>query len=119
MVYICGVVRGCGYRYKQVKKKGVNNMVEEVLSWLWESNRWKHLVGVMLVSMVGTLLMGIGCIGGMEFKDVHHANGDAVSLREWDWSAWDWLDVLSGLIGGIVGQMLQVVFLWVLWRIFL
>lgn len=75
--------------------------------WLQESNRWKHLVGIFVVSFLGTLLMGIGCIGGMEFKDVHHANGDSKPMRQWDWSAWDWLDCLAGLIGGILGQALQ------------
>lgn len=75
--------------------------------WLRESNRWKHLVGILVVSFFGTLLMGVGCIGGMEFKDVHHYNGDHVPFRKWDWSAWDWLDVLAGVIGGIIGQALQ------------
>lgn len=69
------------------------------MEWLLTSNRWKHLVGVFLLSLLGTALMGIGRIGGMEFKDVHHANGDTKPLREWDWSAWDWLDVIAGLIG--------------------
>ena len=75
--------------------------------WLRESNRWKHLVGILIVSLIGTLLMGVGCIGGMEFKDVHHANGDR-PMREWSWEAWDWLDVLAGLIGGAIGQGLQI-----------
>ena len=75
--------------------------------WLQSSNRWKHLVGILVVSFFGTLLMGVGCIGGMEFKDVHHYNGDHVPFRKWDWSAWDCLDILAGLIGGIVGQALQ------------
>ena len=26
-------------------------------------------MGIMVVSMLGTILMGIGCIAGMEFKD--------------------------------------------------
>jgi hypothetical protein len=44
----------------------------------------------------------------MEFKDVHHYNGDHVPIRHWDWSPWDWLDCLAGLIGGIIGQAVQV-----------
>ena len=78
------------------------------MKWLKESNRWKHLVGVMVVSMFGTLLMGIGCIAGMEFKDVHHRYGnDGKPLREWNWSAWDWLDCAAGLLGGLIGQGIQ------------
>lgn len=69
--------------------------------WLAVSNRWKHLVGVFIVSLFGTLLMGIGCIGGMEFKDVHHYNGD-IPFKYWDWKPWDWYDCLAGLIGGLL-----------------
>lgn len=76
--------------------------------WLAESNRWKHLVGIFVVSLFGTLLMGIGFIGGMEFKDVHHYNGDHVPIRCWDWSAWDWFDCLAGLIGGLLAVLVHV-----------
>ncbi len=78
------------------------------MKWIKESNRWKHLVGVMVVSMFGTILMGIGCIAGMEFKDVHHSHGNASKpLREWNWEAWDWWDVVMGMIGGVIGQAAQ------------
>jgi len=76
-------------------------MEKDIFKWLNESNRMKHLIGVFIVSLFGTALMGIGCIGGMEFKDCHYANGDSKPLREWDWSAWDWLDCLAGLLGCI------------------
>lgn len=77
--------------------------------WMKESNRWKHLAGIFAVSLVGTLLMGVGCMGGMEFKDVHHANGDAKPMREWSWSAWDWNDVWAGMAGGVLGQVCQII----------
>jgi hypothetical protein len=77
--------------------------------WLEESNRWKHLVGIFVVSLFGTILMGIGCVAGMEFKDVHHSYGnDGKPLREWKWCAWDWLDVWAGMIGGIAATMVHV-----------
>lgn len=79
------------------------------MRWLTESNRWKHLIGIFVVSLFGTLLMGIGCIGGMEFKDVHHANGDSKPIRQWDWSAWDWLDCLAGLIGGLIAVAVHII----------
>lgn len=78
-------------------------------NWLAESNRWKHVVGIFVLSLFGTLLMGIGCVGGMEFKDVHHYNGDNVPFRCWDWKAWDWLDVAAGLIGGMLAVVVHVV----------
>lgn len=77
--------------------------------WLRESNRWRHLVGIFVVSLFGTLLMGIGCIGGMEFKDVHHYNGDHVPFKSWDWSPWDWLDCLAGLIGGLLAMAVHLI----------
>lgn len=86
------------------------------MKWLIESNRWKHLVGIFAVSLFGTILMGIGCIGGMEFKDVHHANGDSKPIWEWDWSAWDRLDCLAGFIGGIIGQVVQIAILYAIFH---
>lgn len=87
------------------------------IDWLKESNRWKHLVGIFLVTAItlvfllmlycGTtwqqfvvaLYVAIAVSFAMEFKDVHHYNGDHVPIRKWDWSAWDWLDCLAGLMG--------------------
>lgn len=87
------------------------------MNWLLDSNRWKHLVGVMVLSVFGTVLMGVGCIGGMEFKDVHHANGDSKPMWEWDWSAWDWLDVVAGMIGAVVGGGVNALVLWWLFAV--
>lgn len=82
--------------------------MKRLMKWFKESNRMKHAVGIFLLSLVGTLLMGLGCIGGMEFKDCHHSYGNANKpLREWNWSAWDWKDVWAGLIGGVLGQAVQ------------
>lgn len=86
------------------------------MKWLLESNRWKHLVGVLILSLFGTILMGIGCIGGMEFKDVHHYNGDHIPIKYWDWSPWDWLDVAAGMIGGIIGQAIQILIIYLIWK---
>jgi hypothetical protein len=77
--------------------------------WLRDSNRFYHLAGIGIVSFFGTILMGIGCAFGMDFKDVHHSHGnDGKPFRDWNWSAWDWLDILAGLIGGIIGQAAQI-----------
>ena len=85
-------------------------------NWIKESNRWKHLVGILIVSMFGTILMGIGCMGGMEFKDVHYHNSDSVPIWKWDWSAWDWLDIAAGFLGGIIGQDIQLIIIWLVVR---
>ena len=81
-------------------------MCKSLLSWLLTSNRMKHLIGIFILSLVGTALMGIGCAGGMEFKDVHHDNGNR-PIREWDWKAWDWLDFLAGGIGAALATVIH------------
>lgn len=83
-------------------------MKNNIFDWLKKSNRMKHLIGIFFISLVGTILMGIGCIGGMEFKDVHHANGDEKPFSRWDWSAWDWLDCLAGGIGGLLATAVRI-----------
>ena len=95
------------------------NKLKRLKEWMLESNRWKHFVGVMAVSLIGTLLMGVGCIGGMEFKDVHHTNGDGKPLKEWSWNAWDWKDVWAGLAGGVLGQAGQIIIIVVIKNIIL
>ena len=78
--------------------------------WLAESHRFYHLVGIFVLSLFGTILMGVGCIGGMDFKDVHHSFGnDGKPLREWNWSAWDWYDCLAGLIGGLLAVIIHLI----------
>lgn len=89
------------------------------MKWLFESNRLKHLIGIALVAaltftmlwvLYGTttwqhffiaLYVAVAVMFAMEFKDVHHYNGDRVPIRHWDWSAWDWLDCLAGSMGYI------------------
>lgn len=63
--------------------------------WLLESNREKHLIGGFIIGLLLTFLCALGCAGGMEFKD-----------RAWG-GKWDWLDFLATCIGGIIGQALQ------------
>ena len=65
------------------------------MSWLSESNRWKHLLLAIPVGFVFTILCVLGVASGMEFKD-----------RQWGGS-WDWLDWLATMMGGAVGQALQ------------
>lgn len=59
---------------------------QKMMNWLNESNRMEHLIGVFVVSLIGTALMGIGCIGGMEFKDCHHdARNYGLPMDRWTW----------------------------------
>lgn len=74
----------------------------KTMSWITESNRWKHLIGGFILGLTLTFLCALGCGGGMEFKD-----------RQWG-GKWDWLDFLATCLGGIAGQALQV---WIIYLI--
>lgn len=97
------------------------------MKWLFESNRLKHLIGIAIVAaltftmlwvLYGTitwqhffiaLYVAVAVMFAMEFKDVHHYNGDRVPIRHWDWSAWDWLDCLAGLFGYIAVAIVYII----------
>ena len=49
-----------------------------------------------------TILCVIGLASGMEFKDRQYGN------------TWDWLDWLATILGGLVGQSLQTLFIWLI-----
>lgn len=65
--------------------------------WLKESNRQKHLLYAIPIGLVFTILAVLGCTFGMEFKDKEY--GDK----------FDWLDIAATIIGGAIGQLLQII----------
>ena len=65
--------------------------------WLKESNRMQHLLYAIPIGLVFTILAVIGCAFGMEFKDKQYGN------------KFDWLDVAATMIGGAIGQLLQII----------
>ena len=65
--------------------------------WLKESNRMQHLLYAIPIGLVFTILAVIGCAFGMEFKDKQYGN------------KFDWLDIAATMIGGAVGQVLQII----------
>lgn len=64
--------------------------------WITESNRDKHLLYAIPSAFIGTILFVAGLAVGMEFKD-----------KQWG-GKFDWLDLIATLIGGIIGQILQI-----------
>lgn len=70
--------------------------------WLKESNRPKHLIYAVPTAIIGTILFTAGLALGMEFKDKQYGN------------KFDWLDIAATLIGGIIGQALQIIFILIL-----
>ena len=67
------------------------------MKWLKESNRIKHLFYAIPIGLVFTILAVLGCAFGMEFKDRQYGN------------SFDWLDVAATMIGGAIGQVLQII----------
>lgn len=67
------------------------------MSWITESNRPKHLLYAIPIGLVFTILAVLGCAFGMEFKDKQYGN------------KFDWLDIAATMIGGAIGQLLQII----------
>lgn len=65
--------------------------------WLKESNRQKHLLYAIPIGLVFTILAVLGCAFGMEFKDKQYGG------------KFDWLDIAATMIGGAIGQLIQIV----------
>lgn len=69
------------------------------MSWITESNRQKHFKYAIVCGFVGTFLFALGVAKGLEYKDYAYGN------------KWDWLDIAATLLGGLVGQLLQLLLL--------
>ena len=67
--------------------------------WLKESNRQKHFLYAIPIGFLFTILCVLGVASGLEFKDKQYGN------------QWDWLDWLATVLGGLVGQIIQLVIL--------
>ena len=72
-------------------------MFLKVFNWLKQSNRPKHLLYAIPIGLVFTILAVLGCAFGMEFKDKEYGN------------KFDWLDISATMIGGAIGQLLQII----------
>jgi hypothetical protein len=77
--------------------------MRKILDWLKTSNRWKHLVGGILIGICAidwftALYAGTLTAGAIEFKDKAH--GDE----------WDWIDLGLTIAGAALGRLM---FFWV------
>ncbi|MDH6308048.1 hypothetical protein M2451_002567 [Dysgonomonas sp. PFB1-18] len=66
------------------------------MKWMKESNRMKHFLYAIPCSLLFTFFFSAGLAAGMEFKD-----------KTWG-GKWDWLDLTATLMGGLVGQIIQI-----------
>lgn len=67
-----------------------------------ESNRSKHLWYAIPIGFIFTILCVLGVAGGMEFKDKQAGN------------IWDWKDFWFTILGGLIGQILQIILILIL-----
>lgn len=74
------------------------------MSWINESNRMKHFGYAIPCAFFLTILFAAGLAAGMEFKDKTYGG------------KWDWLDILATLLGGLLGQLLQMVVIYLVFR---
>ena len=73
-----------------------------IIKWLKESNRWKHLVGGVLLGIASdnvycAALVGVSVSSALEFKDM-------------SWGGkWDWLDWVCTVVGTAIGYIIHFV----------
>lgn len=65
--------------------------------WLTESNRQKHFLYAIPIGFLFTILCVLGVASGLEFKDKQYGN------------QWDWLDWTATMLGGLIGQLIQII----------
>ena len=88
------------------------------MSWINTSNRDKHLIGIFALSLIGTALMGIGCILGLELKDCQQdKKNTSKPISQWNWRRWDWLDCLAGAIGCILATAIHAIIILIIIKI--
>lgn len=76
--------------------------LHKLFGWLCVSNRPAHLLCVGVMSIVLGWQGGMGAIIALEYKDVQRGG----------WECWNWLDVLAGAIGCIIGGTIH----WIIFK---
>lgn len=72
-----------------------------MIVWLKQSNRWKHLLGGLLI---GAFANSIYCAA---YGTIGVAS--ALELKDYLWEKkWDWIDWLLTVLGGAVGYLLRI-----------
>ena len=75
---------------------------KQLIQYYKESNRDKHFWYAVPIGFIFTILCVLGVAGGLEFKDKQYGN------------YWDWKDFGFTMLGGLVGQILQIILILIL-----
>ena len=76
--------------------------MNKIIQWFKTSNHDKHFLYSIPIGFVFTILCVLGIASGMEFKD-------KMKGGKWDWEDW-----IATMLGGLIGQILQILILWVI-----
>lgn len=82
----------------------MKKIIDKIIKWFSQSNRWKHLVGGILVGIGANdvycaAYTGIGVAGALEFKDY-----------QWGGKP-DWIDFTLTVTGVAIGYLIRLLFL--------
>lgn len=77
-------------------KEKIKELLSKAWNWIKESNRWKHLIGGMIIGLGANstycaAYAGIGVAAALELKDKLHGG------------EWDWIDFGVTVAGVAVG----------------
>ena len=67
-----------------------------------DRTRWQHFCYAIPIAIVFTILCVLGVATALEFKD-----------KQWG-GLWDWKDWFCTMLGGVVGQLVQLTIIWLL-----
>ena len=70
-----------------------------------DKTNWQHFRVGIQTAAVFTILCTLGAMSAAEFKDEQHGG-------KLDWTDW-WF----GMAGGVVGQILQLLIIWAIWKL--
>lgn len=73
--------------------------MKKLIKWLCVSNRWKHLVGGLIIGIFAfgwftAMYAGVLTAGALEYKDRAHGG------------EWDWIDFALTVVGAFVGGLI-------------
>lgn len=79
--------------------------MKKIWNWLKTSNRYKHLIGGLVIGLIAddwycAGLSGVGIASALEYKDKEHG------------ASWDWLDWSITIGGVIIGYGLKWMIVW-------
>ena len=72
---------------------------------LGDKTNWQHFRVGIQTAAVFTILCTLGAMSAAEFKDEQHGG-------KLDWTDW-WF----GMAGGVVGQIIQLLIIWAIWKL--